>query len=140
MCHHLVNGLIEPDGRLPADHGLDLADVRHAAGHVFKAGGIRLIVGNQLCFRVAAGTGQNAPGQIEDSELIDEIDPRLKGIMRDQSPLKRLVTYQEIADVVLLLCAGPFASMTGQTLTLDAGWSLPKWGYALGPVEWEDKK
>jgi NAD(P)-dependent dehydrogenase (short-subunit alcohol dehydrogenase family) len=81
-----------------------------------------------------------APGQIEDSELIDEIDPRLKGILRDQSPLKRLVTYQEIAEVILLLCGGPFASMTGQTLTLDAGWSLPKWGFSLGPVEWEDNR
>ena len=81
-----------------------------------------------------------APGQIEDSELIDEIDPKLKGIMRDESPLKRLVTYREIAEVVLLLCREPFASMTGQTLTLDAGWSLPKWNYSLGPVEWEDKK
>lgn len=78
-----------------------------------------------------------SPGQIEDSELIDEIDPNFKRILRDQSPLKRLVTRQEIADVILLLCCGPFASVTGQTITMDAGWSLPKWDYPVGAIEWE---
>ena len=79
-----------------------------------------------------------APGQIEDSELIDEIDPNYKRILREESPLKRLVTRQEIADVILLLCAGPFGSVTGQTFRLDAGWTLPTWEYHIGPVEWKE--
>jgi NAD(P)-dependent dehydrogenase (short-subunit alcohol dehydrogenase family) len=77
-----------------------------------------------------------APGQIEDSELIDEIDPNYKRTLREESPLKRLVTRQEIADLIVLLCAGPFSSMTGQTLRLDAGWTLPTWEYRVGAVEW----
>lgn len=76
-----------------------------------------------------------APGQIEDSELIDTIDPNYKRVLRQQSPLGRLVTRQEIADVILQLCAGPFGSLTGQTLRLDAGWTLPVWDYHVGPVE-----
>jgi NAD(P)-dependent dehydrogenase (short-subunit alcohol dehydrogenase family) len=76
-----------------------------------------------------------APGQIEDSELIDEIDPDYKRVLRDESPLGRLVTRQEIADVIVQLCAGPFASLTGQTLRLDAGWTIPTWAYRIGAVE-----
>ena len=76
-----------------------------------------------------------APGQIEDSELIDEIDPDYKRILREESPLGRLVTRAEIAEVILQLCAGPFASVTGQTLRLDAGWTIPTWEYRIGAVE-----
>ncbi|MGH8248173.1 MAG: SDR family NAD(P)-dependent oxidoreductase, partial [Gammaproteobacteria bacterium] len=79
-----------------------------------------------------------APGQIEDSELIDEIDPNYKRILREAAPLKRLVTRQEIADMTVLLCAGPFASVTGQTLRMDAGWTVPTWEYHVGAVEWTD--
>ncbi len=76
-----------------------------------------------------------APGQIEDSERIDEIDPDYKRILRDESPLRRLVTRAEIGEVILQLCAGPFASLTGQTLRLDAGWTIPTWEYRIGAVE-----
>ncbi len=79
-----------------------------------------------------------APGQIEDSELIDQIDPNYKRILREESPLKRLVTRQEIADVIVLLCVGPFACVTGQTLRMDAGWTLPTWEYHVGAVEWKE--
>lgn len=80
-----------------------------------------------------------APGQIEDSELIDQIDPNYKRILRQESPLERLVTRQEVADTIVLLCGDPFASMTGQTLRLDAGWTIPTWEYRVGAVEWQDE-
>lgn len=75
-----------------------------------------------------------APGQIEDSELIDEIDPNYKRILREESPLRRLVTRQEIADMIVLLCVSPFASVTGQTIRMDAGWTVPTWEYHVGAV------
>ena len=81
-----------------------------------------------------------APGQIEDSELIDTIDPNYKRTLRAQSPLGRLVTRQEISDVVLQLCAGPFGTLTGQTLRLDAGWTLPVWDYHVGAVDGPARK
>ncbi len=80
-----------------------------------------------------------APGQIEDSELIDEIDPNYKRILRQESPLKRLVTRQEVADSVIALCGDPFSSLTGQTLRLDAGWTIPTWEYRVGAVEWQEE-
>jgi NAD(P)-dependent dehydrogenase (short-subunit alcohol dehydrogenase family) len=79
-----------------------------------------------------------APGQIEDSELIDEIDPNYKRILREESPLKRLVTRREIADMIVLLCVGPFAGVTGQTIRMDAGWTVPTWEYHVGAVEWKE--
>jgi NAD(P)-dependent dehydrogenase (short-subunit alcohol dehydrogenase family) len=79
-----------------------------------------------------------APGQIEDSELIDEIDPNYKRILRQEAPLKRLVTRQEVADTIILLCGDPFASLTGQTLRLDSGWTIPTWEYRVGAVEWQE--
>jgi NAD(P)-dependent dehydrogenase (short-subunit alcohol dehydrogenase family) len=81
-----------------------------------------------------------APGQIEDSELIDTIDPDYKRVLRAQSPLGRLVTRQEITDVIIQLCAGPFGTFTGQTLRLDAGWTLPVWDYHVGAVEGPARK
>jgi NAD(P)-dependent dehydrogenase (short-subunit alcohol dehydrogenase family) len=79
-----------------------------------------------------------APGQIEDSELIDQIDPNYKRTLREESPLKRLVTRQEVAQMVLLLCAEPFMSVTGQTIRMDAGWTVPRWEYRIGAVEWKE--
>jgi NAD(P)-dependent dehydrogenase (short-subunit alcohol dehydrogenase family) len=76
-----------------------------------------------------------APGQIEDSELIDQIDPNYKRILREESPLKRLVTRQQIADMIVLLCSDTFAAVTGATLRMDAGWTLPTWEYHVGAVE-----
>lgn len=76
-----------------------------------------------------------APGQIEDSELIDEIDPNYKRILREESPLKRLATRQQIADLIVLLCGSTFSALTGHTFRLDGGWTIPTWEYHVGAVE-----
>ena len=66
-----------------------------------------------------------APGQIVDTPLVDEIAPGFKQAQLDATPLKRLVTWNELSALVVLLCSPPFAMMTGQTLVIDGGWSLP---------------
>ena len=66
-----------------------------------------------------------APGQIEESEEIDELDPTYKSRLRETTPTRRLVSRTEIADVVCMLCSDQVPSLTGQTLVLDGGWSLP---------------
>jgi NAD(P)-dependent dehydrogenase (short-subunit alcohol dehydrogenase family) len=66
-----------------------------------------------------------APGQIEESEEIDVLDPTYKARLRETTPTRRLVSRLEIADVVCLLCSAQMPSLTGQTLVLDGGWSLP---------------
>jgi len=40
--------------------------------------------------------------------------------------------------MILLLCTGTFASVTGQTLRMDAGWTIPTWAYRIGAVEWQE--
>jgi NAD(P)-dependent dehydrogenase (short-subunit alcohol dehydrogenase family) len=79
-----------------------------------------------------------APGQIEDSELVNEIDPNYKRILRDESPLKQLVTRQQIAGLVLALCGETFATTTGHTFRMDAGWTIPTWQYQIGAVEYKE--
>ena len=66
-----------------------------------------------------------APGQIEDTPLIDVIAPGYKDALRDSTPLRRLVTWDELSQLVVLLCSSPFAVMTGQTVVMDGGWSIP---------------
>lgn len=48
------------------------------------------------------------------------------------TPMRRLVTRDEIADMACLLCSPAFAMTTGQTFVMDGGRSLPR--IALGPV------
>jgi NAD(P)-dependent dehydrogenase (short-subunit alcohol dehydrogenase family) len=66
-----------------------------------------------------------APGQVEESEEIDELDPTYKIRLRETTPTRRLVSRTEIADAVCMLCSDQFLSLTGQTLVLDGGWSVP---------------
>jgi NAD(P)-dependent dehydrogenase (short-subunit alcohol dehydrogenase family) len=64
-----------------------------------------------------------APDLIADNEDMGAVitDPAIAG-----TPLRRLVTRAEIAELVCLLCTPAFAIMTGQTLTLDGGRSIPR--------------
>jgi NAD(P)-dependent dehydrogenase (short-subunit alcohol dehydrogenase family) len=48
------------------------------------------------------------------------------------TPLGRLVTRAEIAELVCLLCTPAFAMVTGHTLVVDGGRSIPR--IALGPA------
>lgn len=49
------------------------------------------------------------------------------------TPMRRLVTRAEVAQMVCLLCTPAFAMMTGQTLVLDGGRTIPR--IALGAVQ-----
>jgi NAD(P)-dependent dehydrogenase (short-subunit alcohol dehydrogenase family) len=69
-----------------------------------------------------------APGQIQESTEIFEIDPTFVERAIEYTPLGRLVTRKEIAEMILLICTSPaMSSITGQTLVMDGGWSLHKW-------------
>ncbi len=69
-----------------------------------------------------------APGQIQESTEIFGIDPTFVERAIDYTPLGRLVTRKEIAEMILLLCSSPtMRSITGQTIVMDGGWSLHKW-------------
>jgi NAD(P)-dependent dehydrogenase (short-subunit alcohol dehydrogenase family) len=64
-----------------------------------------------------------APGQIEESGSdISAIDPTFVERAIAHSPAGRLVTRQEVADLVLWLCTPDASLLTGHTIPIDAGW------------------
>ena len=64
-----------------------------------------------------------APDLIADNEdmTIELVSDAVGG-----TPLGRLVTREEIAQVVFQLCTAPFVMATGQTIELDGGRSIPR--------------
>ena len=64
-----------------------------------------------------------APDLIADNE---DMTIELVGDAVGGTPMGRLVTREEIAQVVFQLCTSPFAMATGQTIELDGGRSIPR--------------
>jgi NAD(P)-dependent dehydrogenase (short-subunit alcohol dehydrogenase family) len=100
----------------------------HSVYGLAKAGIIHLV--ESLAVQVAPEVTVNAisPGQIQESTEIFDIDPTFVERAIDYTPLGRLVTRKEIADMIVLICSSPaMRSITGQTFVMDGGWSLHKW-------------
>lgn len=68
-----------------------------------------------------------APGMIDDPD----VDEKMREASRKTTPTHRLVTYEEIARMVALLCSPDFANITGQVIHMDGGQSIPR---AFGPL------
>jgi len=63
-----------------------------------------------------------APGQIAESVTdLMEFNPEWAEQVVEATPLHRLVTREEIARIVALLCSPPFDGVTGVTLPVDGG-------------------
>lgn len=68
-----------------------------------------------------------APGQIaESAEGVAEIDPTFVDRAIEHTPLKRLVTRGEVAEVVSLFCDPIFDMVTGVTIPIDGGWRMSR--------------
>ena len=62
-------------------------------------------------------------------DLIADNEEMTDATVRDAvgaTPLQRLVTRREIAEMVCLLCTDAFDFMTGTTLVMDGGRSVPR--------------
>lgn len=68
-----------------------------------------------------------APDLIADNE---EMAPTVAAQAIAGTPMRRLVTRDEVAEMACLLCTPAFAIMTGQTIVMDGGRSIPR--IALG--------
>ena len=82
-----------------------------------------------LAVQVAPEVTANAiaPGQIAETTEIFEIDPSFVERAIDYTPLRRLVTRKQVAQMIELICTSPaMDSVTGHTFVMDGGWSLPK--------------
>ena len=100
----------------------------HSAYGLAKAGIIPFV--ESLAVQVAPEVTANviAPGQILESTEIFDIDPTFVERAIEYTPLGRLVTRKEIAEMILLICTSPaLRSITGHTFVMDGGWSLHKW-------------
>lgn len=68
-----------------------------------------------------------APGQIaESADEVSEIDPTFVSRSIAATPLGRLVTRREVADVVTAMCTPLFDVVTGVSIPIDGGWRLPR--------------
>jgi NAD(P)-dependent dehydrogenase (short-subunit alcohol dehydrogenase family) len=64
-----------------------------------------------------------SPGQIEESAPdIAEFDPTFVARTIEATPVGRLVTRSEIAEMVVLFCMPAFDTVTGATIPMDGGW------------------
>lgn len=80
-----------------------------------------------LAVEVAPDVNVNcvAPGQIAESAVdMAEFDPSFVERAIHATPLGRLVTRDEVADIVAELCGPRFDVVTGVTIPIDGGWRL----------------
>ena len=99
----------------------------HSIYGLAKASIIHFI--ESLAVQVAPEVTANAiaPGQIAETTEIFEIDPSFVERAINCTPLRRLVTRKEVAQMIELICTSPaMESVTGHTFVMDGGWSLPK--------------
>ncbi len=62
-----------------------------------------------------------APGMIDDPEVPDEY----RSPVAEHTPLKRLVTFDDVAAMALTICSPTFDIVTGQVVVMDGGLSIP---------------
>jgi NAD(P)-dependent dehydrogenase (short-subunit alcohol dehydrogenase family) len=103
-------------------------DVFHRSHSVYglaKAGVVYLT--EALACELAPEVRVNAvaPGLIAENE---DMDPEFEGQILQATPLGRLATRAEIAEMVCLLCTPAFDSVTGQTIVMDGGHRIPRLG------------
>lgn len=67
-----------------------------------------------------------APGQIlESAAIMDSFEPGFSEKATQATPLKRLVTRAEVAEMMALICTSlAMQSVTGHTFVMDGGWRL----------------
>ena len=68
-----------------------------------------------------------APGQIlESADDVAAHDPTFVDRAVARTPLGRLVTRAEVAELVATMCGPVFDMVTGATIPIDGGWRLPR--------------
>lgn len=95
----------------------------HTAYGLAKAGVIHLTEGMALELAPEVRVNAIAPDLIADNE---DMSASLVQSAVGGTPLRRLVTRAEIAEMTCLLCTPVFSSVTGRTLVMDGGRSIPR--------------
>jgi 3-oxoacyl-[acyl-carrier protein] reductase len=69
------------------------------------------------------------PGNVL-TERVAELGEEILGVMRSSIPMGRLATVEEIAAAAIFLASDQAAFITGQSLTIDGGQTLPEYNLA----------
>ena len=101
----------------------------HSVYGLAKAGVIHLTEAMALELAPEVRINAIAPDLIADNE---GMDPEFARRAVQATPRGRLVTRAEIAQMVCLLCSPAFDIVTGQTIVMDGGRTLPR--IAMGPA------
>jgi NAD(P)-dependent dehydrogenase (short-subunit alcohol dehydrogenase family) len=114
-------------GRIINVAGADAYLRNHSVYGLAKAGLIFLT--EELAVELAPEVTVNAvaPGQMAESAPdVGAIDPTWVPRVTAQTPLGRLVSRSEVAEVVARLCHPAFDMVTGATIPIDGGFRLPR--------------
>ncbi len=66
-----------------------------------------------------------APGAVKTGMTAADFEPGgLAQWVADETPIKRWIEPEEVADVTLFLASGKAAAMQGEIIKIDGGWSL----------------
>ena len=129
--------LTQAVGRLMKERGsghiinIAATDIFHRSHSIYglaKQGVVHLTEAMALELAPAVRLNALAPDLIADNE---EMGAEFTARSIGGTPMQRLVTRAEVAQMVCLLCTPAFAMMAGQTLVLDGGRAIPR--IAFGP-------
>ena len=67
-----------------------------------------------------------SPGPIDTPMTVNNLKPGELERIIFETPIKRLVTLEEVTSVVCGLATGKFQGITGQDIIIDGGWSDSK--------------
>jgi len=67
-----------------------------------------------------------SPGPIDSPMTVKNLKPEEIRRIISETPIKRLVTLEEVSSIVCGLATGKFCGLTGQDIVVDGGWSDSK--------------
>jgi NAD(P)-dependent dehydrogenase (short-subunit alcohol dehydrogenase family) len=124
MCQRVGKLMVERGhGQIINIAATDYKHRSHSVYGLAKAGVVYLTEAFALELAPEVQIHAVAPDLIADNE---DMSIELVRQATAGTPMGRLVTREEIAGVVCLLCTEPFAMATGQTMVLDGGRSIPR--------------
>ena len=104
------------------------ASVRNRSIYGLAKSAIEILT-EELALELAPSITVNAvsPGQIRESrEEMADLNQEWARTATERTPLGRLVTRREVAELIALLCTPEFDMVTGATIHIDGGLRLPR--------------
>ena len=124
LCQRVGRHMLERgNGQIVNIAATDIFHRSHSIYGLAKSGVVHLTEALALELAPAVRVNAVAPDLIADNE---DMAPDFAARAAAATPVGRLVTRAEIAELVCLLCTPAFAMMTGRTVVLDGGRSLPR--------------